>query len=154
MDIAPLAPGSAWIAEIAERQFAHWGPLTGFGSAAAYRDFLAGAAAGRGLPKVIAASEASRLLGSVNLLASEMTIRPALTPWIGQLFVDAAARSRGIGEALVRSAADRAALLGFRHLHLFTSGTLPAYYRARGWRNVEEVDYLDRPRTIMRLDLG
>jgi len=39
-------------------------------------------------------------------------------------------------------------------LFLFTSGTLPDYYRRRGWTEVEDVSYLGRLRTIMRRDIA
>ena len=63
------------------------------------------------------------------------------------------ARSRGVGGALVDAAAAYARRLGHGRLFLFTTGTLPNYYRRRGWVDVDEVVYLDRVRTIMRLDL-
>ncbi|TDR89085.1 GNAT family N-acetyltransferase [Enterovirga rhinocerotis] len=149
MRIAPLPAGSPWIETIARRQFEYWGALTGFASAEAYSRFLALAADADGLPTILVASDGGRFIGSVNVLASEMTIRPELTPWLGQLFVDGSERSRGAGRRLIDAAVEHAASLGFRRLYLFTSGTLPDYYRAHGWRDVEEVEYLGRMRTIM-----
>jgi hypothetical protein len=42
--------------------------------------------------------------------------------------------------------------LGFRRVHLYTSGTLPEYYSALGWKPIEQVEYLGKPRTIMAFD--
>ncbi|WP_283814728.1 GNAT family N-acetyltransferase [Bradyrhizobium sp. AUGA SZCCT0042] len=98
-------------------------------------------------------SRGAALLGSVNFLASEMTIRPELSPWLAQLFVVDAERGGGVGGALIDAVIDHAAELGFRRLHLYTSGTLPNYYASRGWRPIEEVEYLGRARTIMAFDL-
>ena len=148
-----LEPSSGWIAEIARRQFDQWGPLTDHPSAQAYQAFLLEAAGSQRLPRTLVAVSAGVLLGSVNLLAGERAIRSALTPWLGQLFVMEAARSRGVGSALVDAAAAYARRLGHGQLFLFTTGTLPDYYRRHGWVDVDEVEYLGRVRTIMRRDL-
>jgi hypothetical protein len=89
----------------------------------------------------------------VNLLINEMMIRPQLTPWLGQLFITEGQRSQGVGAVLLDAAASYIEQLGYRQLFLFTSGTLPHYYRNRGWSDVEEVIYLGKPRTIMRLKI-
>ena len=94
------------------------------------------------------------LLGSVNLLTQEMTNRPRLTPWLGQLFVTESQRSKGIGAQLLNAAIAYAGNLGHRQLFLFTSGTLPGYYRKRGWTEIEEISYLGKPRTIMCFDIN
>lgn len=38
-------------------------------------------------------------------------------------------------------------------LDLHTSGTLLNYYASRGWRPIEQVEYLGKARTIMAFDL-
>lgn len=148
--IAPLAPGSPWITEIARLQFAHWGALTTQPSEEAYAAFLGEAAASPDLPRTFVARRGETLLGSVNVVRNDMTIRPNLTPWLGQLFVLPEARGTSVGERLCAAAAGHAAALGYASLYLFTSGTLPSYYRERGWSDVEEVEYLGRDRTVMR----
>ncbi len=152
--IEPLTPGSPWRVQMAAEQFALWGPLTGYPSLAAYEDFLEQACRSSALPRVFVAGCDDILLGSVNLLAQEMTIRPQFTPWLGQLFVSESQRARGIGTRLVGAAIAYAGSLGYRRLFLFTSGTLPGYYRNRGWAEVEQVEYLGRVRTVMRFDIG
>jgi hypothetical protein len=103
--IQPLEPSSPLLAQIAADQFAHWGSLTGYCSLEAYAAFLEAAARSAVLPRVLIATLDGALLGSVNLLATEMPTRPQLTPWMGQLFVATGQRSRGIGAALLASAA-------------------------------------------------
>jgi GNAT superfamily N-acetyltransferase len=153
LSVQPLEPGSSWLAQIAADQFEHWGPLTGYNSRSLYEAFLEQAAQSVSLPRVLIASVRGTPLGSVNLLTKEMTIRPQFTPWLGQLFVTESRRTLGVGAVLLDAAASYVARLGYRQIFLFTSGTLPHYYRNRGWSDVEEVTYLGKSRTIMRLKI-
>jgi len=88
-------------------------------------------------------------IGSVNLLENEMPIRPELSPWMGQLFVIDGERDRGVGRILVDAAIAHAATLGYRRLHLFTSGTLPQFYNSLGWKPLETIEYLGKLRSVM-----
>jgi GNAT superfamily N-acetyltransferase len=153
LEIEPLTIESGLPATIAALQFTFWGALTGYGSTADYEKFRCSAARSRQLPTVLVARRGPMFLGSVNLLAREMTIRPALSPWMAQLFVVDSERGRGVGNALTEALIARAAELGFWRVHLYTSGTLPAYYAALGWKPIEEVEYLGKMRTIMVFDL-
>ncbi|NEW92038.1 GNAT family N-acetyltransferase [Rhodopseudomonas sp. BR0M22] len=141
------------VTTIAALQFAHWGALTGHDTELDYENFLKKAARSTRLPSVLVARRGPIYMGSVNLLASEMTIRPELSPWMAQLFVVESARGHGIGIRLIRALTTRAVELGFRRVHLFTSGTLPTYYAALGWKPIEEVEYLGRMRTVMAIEL-
>src|SRR5215475_8992668 len=132
LQIEDLTLESGLPATIAALQFALWGRLTGHGSAEEYEQFLCGATRSPQLPAVLVARRGGTFLGSVNLLVHEMTIRPELSPWMAQLFVLGVERSRGVGSALIGASLARAARLGFRRLHLYTSGTLPAYYASLG----------------------
>lgn len=153
-EIARLTEEQGLSKTIAALQFAFWGRLTGYGSASDYEQFLCRAAGSRQLPQVLVARRGTIFVGSVNLLASEMTIRPALSPWMAQLFVPAGERSQGVGNALIEAAVAGAAALGYRRLYLYTSGSLPRYYASRHWQPVEEVEYLDKTRVIMAYDLA
>jgi GNAT superfamily N-acetyltransferase len=154
VSIQPLTLDTPWPKQMAAEQFAYWGALTGHDSVEAYEAFLEQAARSVALPRVLAAARSGELLGSVNLMAQEMTIRPLLTPWLGQLFVREAFRADAVGTRLMEAAISYAGALGFGALFLFTSGALPGYYRKRGWVDVETVDYLGKQRSIMRFDIG
>jgi predicted N-acetyltransferase YhbS len=137
---------------IASLQFSCWGALTGFNSAEQYERFLRDTAASQGLPAVLVATRGGALAGSVNLIEREMTTRPLLSPWMAQLFVIETERGRGVGNILVKASISHVVALGFRRLHLYTSGTLTGYYSALGWKPIEQVEYLGKPRTIMAFD--
>jgi GNAT superfamily N-acetyltransferase len=151
--IQPLPPGSPWLDQMASDQFNYWGPLTGYSSPVSYKSFLDEVAHSTTIPRILLATTPGSLLGSVNLLARELTIRPQFTPWLGQLFVTEGHREKRVGAKLIDAAISYVHSIGYGQLFLFTSGTLPAYYRRLGWSDVEEVTYLDKQRTIMRFDI-
>lgn len=153
LKIEPLTIESGLPATIAALQFSFWGTLTGYASSAEYEHFLRSVACSRQLPIVLVARRASTFLGSVNLLACEMKVRPELSPWMAQVFVVDSERGRGVGNALVEASISRLAELRFRRVHLYTSGTLPAYYAAIGWKPIEQIEYLGKLRTVMAFDL-
>jgi len=153
LDVERLTEESNFAASIAKLQFELWGPLTGFDSLPGYEQFLRKTVHSAGLPAVLVARRGKTLVGSVNLLTSEMTIRPELSPWLAQLFVVDAERGSGAGSALIHAVIDHAGKLGFRRIYLYTSGALPNYYVSRSWRPIEEVEYLGKTRTIMAFDL-
>jgi GNAT superfamily N-acetyltransferase len=154
LSIQPLKPKSPWRAQLAKDQFAFWGPLTGYASPVLYEAFLEQAASSQTLPRVFLATSGTILIGSVNLLAKEMTVRPQFTPWLGQLFILESHRAKGVGTKLLNAAISHIGSLGYDQLFLYTSGTLPGYYRKRGWTDIEDVTYLGKVRTIMRFDIN
>jgi N-acetylglutamate synthase-like GNAT family acetyltransferase len=79
-----------------------------------------------------------------------MKSRPALTPWLAQLFVAPDARCGGVGAALVTAAIAHAGRCGFSKLYLYTSGTLPRYYARLGWDELEWIEYLGKERVVMQ----
>jgi predicted N-acetyltransferase YhbS len=149
MVIGDLGDHLAWLPTLARWHHDQWGPLTGAGSLDEYTALLTKTAASRTVPSILVALDGDRLLGSATLLAADLPPRASLTPWLAQLFVDPARRRDGIGAALVRAILDRARACGHARVYLFTSGTLPEYYRRLGWREIERLDYLGRERTVM-----
>jgi predicted N-acetyltransferase YhbS len=151
--IADLGDDLVWLPMLARWHYDQWGPLTGASSCEEYAERLSEAAASRAVPSVLVAVSRGELLGSVSLLASELPARPELTPWLAQLFVEPTHRRAGLGAALVHAALERAGCCGYPRVYLYTSGTLPEYYRRLGWRVLERLDYLERQRTVMAYDL-
>ena len=152
--IEPLTRHRDWIPTLTAWQFDYWERLTGFDSVQAYVTALERWSAGTEIPTVLVAVDRGQLLGSVNLLRSEMKSRPALTPWLAQLFVVPGFRGGGLGAALVTAAITHARTCGFSAVYLCTSGTLPAYYARLGWVELERAAYLGKERSIMRYDMA
>jgi GNAT superfamily N-acetyltransferase len=151
--IGDLGDRISWLPTLASWHYSQWGPLTGADSLEGYIAFLRKAAASRTVPSVLIAIADGTLLGSVTLVASDLPLRHDLTPWLAQLFVEPSRRRDGLGAALVRAALQRAQQHGYTRVYLYTSGTLPEYYRRLGWRVVERLKYLHRERTIMDYDV-
>lgn len=147
--VADLGEHPVWARVLARWHYDQWGPLTGAASAGHYEQMLRDAADSRTVPSVLVAVAGGQLLGSASLVASDLPIRPTLTPWLAQLFVAPSRRRHGVGAALVAAVLERAHKCGYRRVFLFTSGTLPQYYSRLGWRVVEGVEYLGRERTVM-----
>ncbi len=154
MVITDLGEHPEWIETLSRWHFDHWGPLTGAETPDAYADLLAGALRSRSVPSVLIALDGRILLGSVNLVACDLPARDSLTPWLAQLFVEPAQRSKGVGAALVGAVLGRARDCGYRRVYLYTSGTLPEYYARLGWRTLERVRYLGKERTVMNYDVS
>lgn len=154
MHVENLSRRRELLGTIARWHFELWGILTGSETLSGYVKILERCATSTTIPSVLIALSDAELLGSVSLVACDMTIRPDLTPWLAQLFVSPLQRSRGVGAALVRAALDHARQCGFKRVYLYTSGTLPDYYTRLGWSTLERVEYLGKERTVMEHGVG
>ncbi|MGB8401802.1 GNAT family N-acetyltransferase, partial [Bradyrhizobium sp.] len=61
------------------------------------------------IPFALVAHDGETFLGTCSVIESDLAERPQLTPWVAAVWVEQAARRRGVGAALV----DRAARDGF-----------------------------------------
>jgi predicted N-acetyltransferase YhbS len=77
-----------------------------------------------------------QVFGTAALRVHDLEGREDLTPWLGGVFVLPEHRHRGVASALCRAAEERAWLLGFEALYLFTPDQQALYARL-GWRKSE-----------------
>lgn len=79
-------------------------------------------------------------------------IRPDLRPWIGDLVVLPKYQKRGIGKMLHDVTVEKAKVLGYDKLYLFTFDPLiPGYYERFGWKKIGIDEFKSRPVTVMEL---
>lgn len=96
-----------------------------------------------------ATADTRSLLGSVSLIGSDdLPGFERLSPWLASLYVTPRARSTGLGGRLVERVVAEAAARGHGYVHLFTAGQ-DAYYAARGWRSIAEVDHRGHRAVVM-----
>jgi N-acetylglutamate synthase-like GNAT family acetyltransferase len=105
-----------------------------------------------GVPCAWVAFHEGMPVGCVSLIASNMTSRPELTPWLAALFVLPPYRGRGIGAALVRRCEAEAKRCDHDRLFLYTSDA-SGYYERLGWREIEELTYEGQRVTVMMRQL-
>ncbi len=97
----------------------------------------------RAVPSTFVAHRGPDFLGNVGLIARDLDARPALTPWLAALWVEAAARRQGIAQALQDHVAKVAFGAGHARLHLCANPANAPYYARRGWTLIEaDVDGL------------
>jgi GNAT superfamily N-acetyltransferase len=99
------------------------------------------------------ANGAEILLGSSSLLVQDLDTRPELSPWLASVYVDEKQRRQGIGSALVRHAAQKAAELGVETLYLFTPDR-EQFYARLGWTVVERTPFGGKMQVVMALGLA
>lgn len=106
-----------------------------------------------GLPMALVAHRGDEVLGTVALRPHDLPEHPALTPWLGGLFVHASQRRRGLGLALCQAAEAQALRMGVRRLHLFTLDQ-QAWYGQQGWQSWGQCMWQGHAGSIMlkRLD--
>jgi GNAT superfamily N-acetyltransferase len=90
------------------------------------------------VPSAFVAHDAGLFLGTVSLIASDLSDRPAYTPWVAALWVEEDARNRGIGSALADHAAVAAFASGFIRVYLCASTENHNFYEKTGWLTVDE----------------
>ena len=89
------------------------------------------------LVNVVVAAEAGKLLGACLWLMTFSTFRGAKGVYIVDLFVEAGARNRNIGEALLRETARRGKVRGARFIKLEVDVTNPGgarFYERLGFK--------------------
>jgi GNAT superfamily N-acetyltransferase len=84
------------------------------------------------------ALEDGQVVGTASLDASDLPVRPNLTPWLASVFVDPEYRSKGIASQLVTRVEQEASARGVTRLHLHTTDR-ESFYAQRGWMVLERL---------------
>ncbi|TCK30118.1 acetyltransferase (GNAT) family protein [Ancylobacter aquaticus] len=126
----------AFAAVVAERVWRAWWEAKGV-PLAALRARLDESFGPGVVPSTFVAHEQDRFLGCVALIAADVDLRPALTPWVAALWVEPDARRQGIGAALVVRATEAAFAAGHECVYLAAEERRASYYAGRGWTLLE-----------------
>lgn len=106
-----------------------------------------------GVPSIFVAMQASIPVGTASLIVDDMSIRPALTPWLASVFVLPEWRGKGIASALVRRVEVEAFNCGIERFYLYTPDQ-QALYQRLGWQYLESLEYRGEAVTVMSRQLG
>jgi predicted N-acetyltransferase YhbS len=100
------------------------------------------------LPLALVASGEGELLGMGALREHDLPGHEQFTPWLGGMFVRPQYRRRGVGAALCRALEEKAWLMGFSILYLFTLDQQRLYARL-GWQHLQPSSWLGYSVDIM-----
>lgn len=150
--IQRLAPDDALVATVSEWTYDTWGPLNPEMDRDAWLIDIRDSAGPAGVPSLFVAKLDERAVGTASLVVQDMTIRPALTPWLGSVFVQREARGQGIASALVGRVEQEARDAGLSRLHLYTPDRQRLYARL-GWQATEQLTYRGEQVTVMTRQL-
>jgi N-acetylglutamate synthase-like GNAT family acetyltransferase len=91
----------------------------------------------RPIPFALVAHDGDSFLGTTSVIAADLAERPQLTPWVAAVWVDPAARRRGVGAALVERAAQDCFALGVGRAYLCARPQRSGFYQGLGWSAIE-----------------
>src|SRR5262249_30914992 len=100
------------------------------------------------LPLALVAFAGEELFGMGALREHDLPGREELTPWLGGVFVRPQHRRRRIGSALCHALEEKAWLMVFSVLYLFTLDQQRLYARL-GWQHLQLSSWLGHPVDIM-----
>lgn len=107
----------------------------------------------QGLPHTWFAVQDDTVIGCASLLPDDEVDGMAhLGPWLGNVWVDAAHRAHGVGQALVAAVVGGARAQGWTRLYLVSDSAI-AWYARQGWVEDGEVEVHGHPMRAMHLDL-
>ena len=99
-------------------------------------------------PLALVAFADGELFGMGALREHDLPGHDEFTPWLGGVFVRPPYRRRGVGSALCRALEEKAWLMDFPALYLFTLDQQRLYARL-GWQQLQASSWLGRPVDIM-----
>jgi predicted N-acetyltransferase YhbS len=100
------------------------------------------------LPLALVAFTDGELFGMGALREHDLPGHEQFTPWLGGMFVRLQHRRRGIGSALCGALEEKAWLMDFPILYLFTLDQHHLYARL-GWQHMQASSWLGHPVDIM-----
>lgn len=100
------------------------------------------------IPTALVALEGNELVGTIAIIEQDLEIRPALTPWLGCLFVSPAYRRQGVATSLIREGQLLAQRLGQKELYAWTE-FLSSALQNMGWKLIESTEYQERKICIL-----
>lgn len=153
ISIERLTPDARAIATVAEWTYATWGHLSPEINRHSWLAETRANAGKGGVPSVFAAYLNGDAVGTASLVVQDMTVRPALTPWLASVYVCSDARGRGIASALVRRVEQEARDAGLTRFYLYTPDQ-QRLYRRLGWQAQEDLNYRAEDVTIMTRGLA
>ena len=130
-----------------------WGPQEGY-CHDAVRVYLARGIHSQTLPQTYGMYLDGRLIGMYQFTRGDLFVRPDLSPWLANVYVDEPFRKGGYGRQMLSTVLENArANLQTDAVYLYTSHQ--GLYEKFGWTFVEEVDTFLKPRMqrLYRLDL-
>lgn len=136
LQIVDLVEAPEFFDIVAERIWREWHAPRGK-SLAELRGRLDENMSGRPLPKAFVARDDATFLGTISLIPSDLDERPDFGPWAAALWVELAARSRGVAAALLDRAVAAGLAIGVPQVYLCAQARLAPFYLERGWRLME-----------------
>lgn len=104
------------------------------------------------LPLTFIAVEGDRLLGTVGLWRCDLISRQDICPWLAALYVDEAARGKGLAGELQKHVQAYALSAGYTELHLWSA--CRDFYEGYGWQYVgDALEYPDKTVHLYRYSL-
>lgn len=104
------------------------------------------------LPLTFIALEDERLVGTVGLWRCDLITRQDLFPWLAALYVDDAARGKGLAGQLQQHVISCAAQAGYETLHLWSA--CRNFYERYGWQYMgDALEYPDKTVHLYRYSL-
>ena len=104
------------------------------------------------LPITFIAVEGDRLLGTVGLWRCDLISRQDICPWLAALYVDEAARGKGLAGELQKQVQAYALSAGYTELNLWSA--CRDFYEGYGWQYVgDALEYPDKTVHLYRYSL-
>lgn len=132
MEISSLANHSSAVGTVANWHYEAWGREDGISREVLHRS-LTQSLAGESFPYTYLALMDGQPIGSAQLKLREMKEFPALTHWLGSVYVAESARGAGVAQALVSHVAAEARHHGVEKLYLQTEDLFGGLYSRCGW---------------------